>query len=84
MCPPATARCWSSEESSVCPDNFQHEQSLIIQEDGKVFVIGGCGHRGIINIMRQANFITGKHLNAVVSGFHLVDRCCASRKATHF
>ena len=55
------------------PDNFQHEQSLIIQEDGKVFVIGGCGHRGIINIMKQANFITGKHLNAVVSGFHLVD-----------
>lgn len=54
-------------------DNFAHEQNLIIQEDGKVVLIGGCAHRGVINIIKQAFFLTGKPIDAVVSGFHLTD-----------
>lgn len=55
------------------PDDFGHEQSLLIQENGKIVLIGGCAHRGIINIMKQATFVSGKHLDVVVSGFHLSD-----------
>lgn len=54
-------------------DDFKHEQNLIIHENGKVILVGGCAHRGIINIMKQAYFITGKYLDVVISGFHLTD-----------
>lgn len=54
-------------------DDFSHEQSLIILENGKVVVIGGCAHRGVVNIIEQAYFLSGKAADVVVSGFHLTD-----------
>ena len=36
-------------------------------------VIGGCAHRGIINICRKATELTGKAPDVVVSGFHLFE-----------
>lgn len=32
------------------PDDFSHEQYLLIQEDGKKVLISGCSHKGILNI----------------------------------
>lgn len=32
------------------PDDFHHEQYLLIEEDGKRVLISGCSHRGILNI----------------------------------
>lgn len=53
-------------------DNFCHEQSLVIEEDGKVVLIAGCAHRGIINILRAAIAVTGKVPTHVLAGMHLV------------
>ncbi len=54
-------------------DDFVHEQNLVILENGKVVVIGGCAHRGIVNIIEQAYFLSGKPVDVVVAGFHLTD-----------
>lgn len=54
-------------------DDFKHEQSLIIHDNGKIILVGGCAHRGIVNIIKQAYFITGRYLDVVISGFHLTD-----------
>lgn len=54
-------------------DQFEHEQNLIIQENGKVVLIGGCAHRGIVNIIKSAKYISGKYIDVVISGFHLTD-----------
>ena len=55
------------------PDPFHHEQNMLISEDGKLHLLAGCAHRGIINILRRAEEIGGKAPDSVFSGFHLTN-----------
>ena len=50
------------------PDDFRHEQNLIITENGKTALILGCGHCGLINILERTREF---HPETVVGGFHL-------------
>lgn len=45
-------------------DDFSHEQHLVINEGGKLVVISGCSHKGIVQISRWFN------PDVVVGGFH--------------
>ena len=47
------------------PDDFRHEQYLLIEEAGKRILISGCSHRGILNIA------THFHPDILIGGFHL-------------
>lgn len=58
--------------SQTANDTFTHEQNLIIEEDGKVILIAGCAHNGIVNIMRRAEDVCGKTPTHVFAGMHLV------------
>lgn len=53
------------------PDAFVHEQNLLISEGDKLYLFGGCGHRGIVNILEQARALGGRYPDVVVSGLHL-------------
>lgn len=53
-------------------DDFGHEQSLIIEENGKTVLLAGCAHRGIVNIMRRATEVIGHAPTHVLAGMHLV------------
>ena len=53
------------------PDPFLHEQVMLVEEDGFLLLLGGCAHRGILNIMECAKSFYGRYPDAVVSGFHL-------------
>lgn len=53
-------------------DTFAHEQSLVIEEQDKVVLLAGCAHRGIVNIMRKAEEVTGRTPTHVLAGMHLV------------
>ena len=53
-------------------DTFCHEQNLIIQEGDNVILFAGCAHRGIINIIRKAQEVTGKTPTHVFAGMHLM------------
>lgn len=46
------------------PDDFRHEQYLLIEENGKKVLISGCSHKGIQNIM--AWFCP----DVLIGGFH--------------
>ena len=35
----------------LMPEDFRHEQYLLIEEDGRRILISGCSHKGILNIM---------------------------------
>lgn len=50
------------------PDDFRHEQYLLLKENEKKVLISGCSHKGILNIARaiDADFIVG--------GFHFSKR----------
>ncbi|GAA3623154.1 MBL fold metallo-hydrolase [Microlunatus ginsengisoli] len=49
------------------------EQALIVHVEGRgLLVLTGCGHAGVVNIVRYARALTGvEHVHAVVGGFHL-------------
>jgi 7,8-dihydropterin-6-yl-methyl-4-(beta-D-ribofuranosyl)aminobenzene 5'-phosphate synthase len=56
------------------PDPLIHDdQCAIMHVRGKgLVIVTGCGHSGIINIVRNAQSITGvQKIHAVIGGFHL-------------
>ena len=59
------------DEDQRTVDTFEHEQSLLIEENGRQTLIAGCAHRGIINIMERAKALSGRSADVVIGGFHL-------------
>ncbi len=55
----------------ILPDDFSHEQNLIVTENGKSVLIAGCAHCGIVNILRRAEKELGRMPDVVIGGFHL-------------
>lgn len=55
------------------PDPFDHEQSLLLTVDGKRYLFVGCAHRGIVNILRQAETLADGPIDYVFAGFHLTN-----------
>lgn len=53
------------------PDDFTHEQNLIISEGGKKLLIAGCAHNGILNILDRFYTDKGCMPDYVIGGFHL-------------
>ena len=50
-----------------------HEQALLVSVRGLgVVLITGCGHPGIVEMVRFAKQITGQQVHAVVGGLHLI------------
>ena len=48
--PADTAGLQMLEHGQLCPDDFRHEQYLLLEENGKTICISGCSHKGILNI----------------------------------
>lgn len=46
------------------PDDFRHEQYLLIEENGKKILISGCSHKGIMDIVEWFT------PDIIVGGFH--------------
>lgn len=46
------------------PDDFLHEQYLLIEENGKKILISGCSHKGILNIVNWFD------ADVIIGGFH--------------
>ncbi len=60
-------------ETGYVPDQFRHEQNLIVTAEGKTVLFAGCAHRGIVNILRAAEEIVGREPDWVFAGFHLTN-----------
>ena len=54
------------ENGILQPEDFRHEQYLIIEEEGKRVCFSGCSHRGILNI--AAHF----RPDVLIGGFHFM------------
>ena len=58
------------------PDQLVHDDQAVIVHvrDKGLVVLTGCGHAGIVNIVRYAKRLTGiDRVYAVLGGFHLRD-----------
>lgn len=55
----------------IFQDDFSHEQNLIVTEGNKKYLIAGCAHNGIVNILERFEALEGRMPDAVMAGFHL-------------
>ena len=51
-------------EQEYFPDDFRHEQYMLIEENGKQILFSGCSHRGILNIAEWFQ------PDVLIGGFH--------------
>lgn len=58
-------------DGKLLVDEFYHEQNLLIHENNKHFLVVGCAHKGILNIINKAEELIGNELDYVFGGFHL-------------
>ena len=70
--PPANRTLLKAAAGDHAPDDFLHEQNLIVTEDGEDVLFTGCAHNGILSILEAACALRGRPPRAVVGGFHLV------------
>ena len=56
------------------PDDFLHEQCLVISQNDKKWLLSGCAHNGILNVLDKYKEIFGSLPDYVISGFHMIKR----------
>ncbi len=54
-------------------DKFEHEQNLVIFENGFKFLFTGCAHNGILNIIDKTIQLYGGSIDYIIGGFHLLN-----------
>src|SRR5271168_3417026 len=60
-------------EKGNVPDQFRHEIGTAFNLKGRgLIVLSSCSHRGIVNIVKQAQAVSGvSRVHAIIGGFHL-------------
>ena len=48
----------------LLPEEFRHEQALLIEEKGRRILLSGCAHKGVLNLLHWF------HPDVFVGGFH--------------
>ena len=57
------------------PDDFSHEQSLVLDTDKGLVIINCCCHGGVVNIINEVkSTFPDKHIFAIIGGFHLFNK----------
>lgn len=51
--------------TKLVPEDFRHEQYLLVEEEGKRVLFSGCAHKGIVQIARAFR------PDVLIGGFHL-------------
>lgn len=54
------------QDGTMQPEDFRHEQYLLIQEEGRRILLSGCSHKGILNIMSWFQ------PDVLIGGFHFM------------
>lgn len=57
------------------PDDFSHEQSLVVDTDKGLVIINCCSHGGVVNIIQEIkNTFPDTQLYGMIGGFHLFNK----------
>ena len=68
-------RCWSKsnlrlmrrENGRMVQDSFDHEQALVVRQNGKYLLFSGCAHNGILNVLDRFRAVYGRDPDLVIS-----------------
>lgn len=56
----------------LVPDDFSHEQSLVLETEKGLVIFNSCSHGSADNIIKEvSDAFPGKHIYALIGGFHL-------------
>ena len=55
------------ENGTLLPEDFRHEQYLLLEEQGRRILISGCSHKGVVNLTHHFR------PDVLIGGFHLMD-----------
>ena len=58
-------------QDQFVPDDFSHEQSLVLEGERGLVVFNSCSHGGIVNIVQGVRDQLQKPVYAVVGGLHM-------------
>lgn len=64
--PECTFSMLRKEGDRMVPEDFRHEQYLLVEEDGKRVLFSGCSHKGIRSIVKWIQ------CDVLVGGFHFM------------
>lgn len=64
------------ENGKRVPDNFIHEQYLVINHENRHWLLSGCAHNGILNILDHYFKLFRNNPDFVISGFHMINKEC--------
>ena len=68
------AELYREVNGELMPDDFSHEQTLILGTQKGIVIISSCSHAGAENIIREARDFycdENKEIDAFIGGFHL-------------
>lgn len=61
--------------SGWIPDDFSHEQSLVLETEKGLLIINSCSHGGAANIITEIReTFPEKHVYGLIGGFHLYNK----------
>ena len=66
---------YRKENHRWIPDDFSHEQSLVLDTDKGLVIINSCSHGGAANIINEVKeSFPDKHVYGLIGGFHLFNK----------
>ena len=69
--PADSTHLFTKKGNKLIPDDFSHEQMLVITEGENLYCFTGCSHHGIVNMVESVQHLAkGKRMN-VIGGFHM-------------
>ena len=78
--PTSNSGLYKKQNGQMVDDTFDHEQNLVIEDDGKTLLLMGCAHNGVVNILEHFYSIKGRMPDYVIGGFHLSSRSAGDEK----
>ncbi len=57
---------------AAAPDEFAHEEYLVVEEEGRRVLFSGCAHNGILNVLERFAELYGGEPDVVIGGFHMM------------
>lgn len=68
-------RMYQRTEKGWRPDDFSHEQSLVLDTDKGLVIINCCSHGGAVNIINEIKeTFPDKQVYGIIGGFHLFNK----------
>ncbi|MDD4125238.1 MAG: MBL fold metallo-hydrolase [Eubacteriales bacterium] len=83
LVPSGNAGLLTKKDDVYIPDDFSHEQNLIITEGHKSLLLAGCAHKGIVNIIDRFTDEKKRPPDYVVGGFHLKAHSAQKNETPH-